>query len=167
MPGEPDVSDHTLLLGLVEGLEHSILTEVEVDIGILNLMNHPEVDVVGLEPLHLGLKHLEGFLLVSPGEGDVVFLGVVDAGLGHDEGLLAPASGECLTHPILRTAGMVFPGVVKEGNSLVNGVMGDVGGLLHGRRKGERVTPEPDATQHLLMPAEFPLRDRPRRDSAG
>jgi hypothetical protein len=53
---------------------------------------------------------------------------------------------------------------VTMSRSLVDGVVGDVGGLSDGRREREGVTAESDATQHLLVSAELSARHGPGRN---
>ena len=145
MASKASVAHHSFLFGLLEGLDDSTLGIGRSNIAVFDLVDHPEVDVVGFKTLELNLKHLESLLLIGTGEGNFVLLAVVNASLGHDEGLVAPASRESLPHPFLGAAVVILPGVVEEIDPLVDRVVRDVGRLLKSRGKGERMTAEADA----------------------
>ena len=87
-------------------------------------MDLPEIEVVGLQPAQalLQLDHRVGCRAV------------VRAVLGHQEDLVAVAIlGQRIPHAPLRLVVGVLPGVVHEGDAVIDGGVDDAGGLVFRR----------------------------------
>ncbi len=74
------------------------------------------------------------------------------ATLGHQKNLF-PDPFEGLAHPLLRTAPVIIPGIVKEGDAPIHGLMGDFGGFGNVFGQGQGVSAEPHDTHLLGMAA--------------
>ena len=111
--GEPDVADLALLPGLEGELECAAGREDPVGIVVvIDLVELPEVEMIGPQPAET---------VFEVGLG---VLGGAAAALGHEEDLVAPASlRDRLAHAILGLAVHVVPGIVKEGDPLVDGAL--------------------------------------------
>src|SRR3569623_960201 len=92
-------------------MDRPVLGKNPVGVVIIdNLVELPEVDMVGLEATETVLKVRLRILCGS------------SAALGHDERLLATAAlGQGLAHPLLGDSVMIIPAIVHEGDPLIDG----------------------------------------------
>ena len=118
--GEAEEADLAVLQGLEAGVDGPVLGEDPVGVVVVDdLVELPEVEVVGLEPA-------EAVLQVRLG-----LLGGPAADLGHEEDLVAAAPlGQGLAHPLLGDAVVVVPAVVHEGDAFVDGPLDQPEALL-------------------------------------
>ena len=111
--GEAEEADLALLLGLEGELEGTAGREDPVGVVVVvDLVELPEVEMIGPQPA-------EAVFEVGLG-----VLGGAAAALGHEEDLVAPASlRDRLAHALLGLAVHVVPGIVEEGDPLVDGAL--------------------------------------------
>ena len=84
---------------------------------VVDLVELPEVEVIGLEPAQAVLEVRLGVL------------GGAAAALGHEEDLVAPAPlRDRLAHPVLGLAVHVVPGIVEERDPFVDGPLDQTDG---------------------------------------
>lgn len=112
--GEADVADFTLLFGLDEGFERAIGAEDLIGFMVAgDLVDLPEVDVVGAEAFELLLEAGHGF-------GFGVFLE-----FGHQDDLLAFGAGEGFAEDAIAFAFVVVVGGVEESDAEIAGAGDD------------------------------------------
>ena len=80
------------------------------------------------------------------------------ADLGHEEDLVAPTK-ECVAHPILALAVVVFPGVVKKVHAGVDGLFNNGNGFLARRGVAQAVAAHANDGNALLRTPERLARD--------
>ncbi len=136
--GETDESRFSLLLGLIEGLQHAAGGVRELGVVVVDdPVDLPEVQVICLEPPERLFEHLQGELPAPP----------VGADLGHQEDLVAPVP-ECPPEPVLGLAVVVLPAVVEERDTGVHCLVDEPDGVVHGREIAQVVTADTDG-RHL------------------
>ena len=102
-----------MLLGQVGRFDAAVGSEDHLRVVVVDdLVELPEIDHVGLESAEAVFEVLHGRLLVAA---------VV---LGHQEGLVAVAILEGLAHDLFGSSVVVFPGVVQERDTHVDGLAG-------------------------------------------
>ena len=122
VPGEADEADLALLFRLQHRLGRAAGGEDAIRVvGEGHLVDLPEIEVVGLQPAQalLQLDHRVGRRAV------------VGAVLGHQEDLVAVAIlRQRVPHAPFRLVVGILPGVVHEGDAVVDGGVNDAGGLV-------------------------------------
>lgn len=117
--GEADEADLALLFGFDGGLEAAFFDDVFGVVVVVALVKLPEVDHIGAEAPQAVFEVLHGAGVISI------------ANLGHEEGFLTVAiHGEGLAHYFFSTAVVVVPGIVHEGDAVVDGGMNEMEGVL-------------------------------------
>ena len=149
VPGEPEEADLALLLGLEGVLECSSRLEDPLGVVVVvDLVELPEVEVIGLEPAQA---------VFEVGLG---VLGGPAAALGHEEDLVAPAPlRDRLAHPVLGLPVHVIPGVVEERDPFIDGALDQTDGILLVLRHRGVEPAQADHGDLLAGPAKRPERD--------
>ena len=155
--GETRVSRLALLFCEFERLDHAAGPICLLDLFIvLELVDHPKVEVVGLQPPQRLLEHLHR-PLAPPARQRVP----VRANLRHQENLV-PRPLERMPHPLLRAPAVVVPGILEKIHPAFDRPLRDPPGLFNALRRAKRLPADAEHADHFVMPAEFPLRHRPR-----
>src|SRR5205809_3876090 len=119
VPRESDVADLTGLLGLEHGLLRAALSEDPVRVLQAD-------DLMVLHQIHvIGLQALERFVDLL---GSSLLRAAID--LGHEENLVPVPIAQRLAHADLASSVMVVPGVVQEGDAVIDRAPDDTNALL-------------------------------------